>query len=350
MLPSKTPVLPSGMMTRVLWRRRVTGWRLALVLAIAVSSAPVGGADRVVVAALPFVSSAPVFIAHSRGFYADEGLDVELRFFHAAQPVALAVAARDADFGVTGLTAGFFNLVARGAVKIVAGQARVQQGYQFVAYLASPDAHAAGLRTPADLAGRRVGITQMGSTFHYMVGQAADHYGFPLERVRLVPLESVASTIAALRGGSIDAILLPSHLARPLADAGSARIIGWASEVEGWQLGALFASTRTVEDRPDVARRFLAAYRRGAAVYHETFLARGGGAETEAAADALAGELSEFVPSTVAQIRLATPFIPADGGLDLAAVHRHVKWFQTRGLVDRQLQPDALFASLSGSR
>ena len=79
--------------------------RIAILLVALGGSAPAGGAEKaavekVGVAVLPFVSSAPVFIAQSRGFFAAEGLEVDLRFFQAAQPVALAVASGDLEFGV----------------------------------------------------------------------------------------------------------------------------------------------------------------------------------------------------------------------------------------------------------
>ena len=218
---------------------------------------------------LPLVSSAPVFIAQSRGFFAAEGLEIELRFFQAAQPVALAVASGDVEFGVTGLTAGFYNLAGRGALAIIAGQARVEPGDEFIAYVAGAKAWQAGLRTLDALPGHAVGITQTGSTFHYMVGRLADKRGFALEKVRLVTLETVPNVIAALRGGRIDAALLPGHLARPLVDEGIAKLLGWAGDETPWQLGAVFTTPRALERRGPTVERFLRAYRRGAAVYDD---------------------------------------------------------------------------------
>src|SRR5690606_17565723 len=55
--------------------------------------------EEITVAALTFVSSAPLFIAKERGYYDEEGLDVTFEFFRAAQPVAVAIASGDADFG-----------------------------------------------------------------------------------------------------------------------------------------------------------------------------------------------------------------------------------------------------------
>jgi len=311
------------------------------------------GAEAVSVAALPFVSSAPIFIAQSRGFFAAEGLEIELRFFQAAQPVALAVASGDLDVGVTGLTAGFYNLAGRGALKIIAGQARVEPGDQFMAYVAGTKAWQGGLRALDDLPGRSIGITQVGSTFHYMVGRLAEKRGFPLERVKLVPLESVPNVIAALRGGRIDAALLPGPLAQPLIDDGAARILGWAGDETPWQLGAVFTSPRTLERRGPVVEAFLRAYRRGAAVYDDVLRAgrtgdadRAGAPDANAlgAARALAEELRRFIPSSVEEILAGAPAIDRDGRLETADVREQVAWFQRRGLVDRSVVVDDLLA------
>ncbi|MGC2025223.1 MAG: ABC transporter substrate-binding protein, partial [Bradyrhizobium sp.] len=53
------------------------------------------------VGVLRLSSSAPVFIAQDKGYFRDAGLDVELKFFDAAQPIAVATTSGDIDFGVT---------------------------------------------------------------------------------------------------------------------------------------------------------------------------------------------------------------------------------------------------------
>ena len=86
---------------------------LRAVCVVAAIGAPFGtalAAETVTVAALRFVSSGPIFIAKEKGYFAAEGLEVTLKFFDAAQPVAVAIASGDADFGATGFTAGLFNI------------------------------------------------------------------------------------------------------------------------------------------------------------------------------------------------------------------------------------------------
>ena len=53
-----------------------------------------------------------------------------MKDFQAAAQVPLAVVSGDADLGVTAFTAGFFNLAAKGGLKVVAAQSAERPGYQ----------------------------------------------------------------------------------------------------------------------------------------------------------------------------------------------------------------------------
>ena len=121
---------------------------------------------RARVGVLRLSSSAPVFIAQDKGYFRDAGLDVELKFFDAAQPIAVATTSGDVDFGVTAFTAGLFNLAGKGTLKVIGGMSREKAGYPLIGYFASNNAYAAGLKMPKDLAGKRVAVTQIGSSFH----------------------------------------------------------------------------------------------------------------------------------------------------------------------------------------
>src|SRR6202011_4733732 len=68
------------------------------------------------VGVLRLSSSAPVFIAQDKGYFKDAGLDVELKFFDAAQPIAVAPASGDIYFGVTAMSAGLYNLAGKGVL------------------------------------------------------------------------------------------------------------------------------------------------------------------------------------------------------------------------------------------
>ena len=110
---------------------------------------PAGAKEKVTIAALTFISSSPLFIAQEKGYYAEEGLDVEFKFFRAAQPVAVAIVSGDADFGVTAFTGGFFNLAGKGGLKVIGAQFREKEGFDGSAILVSNKAYAAGFDSRA---------------------------------------------------------------------------------------------------------------------------------------------------------------------------------------------------------
>src|ERR1700722_17381714 len=154
--------------------------RFALLVLLALAASQAAPADELLkteVGVLRLSSSAPVFIAQDKGCFREAGLDVGLKFFDAAQPAAVAVTSGDIDFGVTAFTAGLYNLAGKGTLKVIGGMSREKAGYPLIGYFASNNAYASGLKTPRDLAGKRIAVTQIGSSFHYSLGLLADKYG-----------------------------------------------------------------------------------------------------------------------------------------------------------------------------
>lgn len=298
-------------------------------------------AEKIKIAALTLVSSAPLFIAQERGYYAAEGLDAELVFFRAAQPVAVAVASGDADFGVTAFTAGFFNLAGQGALKVIGAQSREEPGFDFSAYLASNAAFAAGLTAPEQLPGKSLAVTQHGSSFHIMAGLLARKLGVPLGSIRLVPLETLANMQAALKSGQVDAAILPGHIATRLDKAGEAKLIGWVQARTPYALGGLFTSTRNVEQRRGVVEAFVRAYQRGASDYHRVMNKRDaqGRRVFEADAEPVIAIIAKYTKATPEAIEAGAPFIDPMGRLDLGNVFEQVALLKEEKLVDPGIDP-----------
>src|SRR5437764_11013168 len=167
----------------------MTGFmRLALAAGLMIAAGEIARAEDALkarIGVLRLSSSAPVFIAQDKGYFREAGLGIELKFFDAAQPIAVATTSGDIDFGVTAFTAGLYNLAGKGTLKVIGGMSREKPGYPLIGYFASNNAYAAGLKTPKDLAGKRVAVTQVGSSFHYSLGLLADKYGFTLGEVKV---------------------------------------------------------------------------------------------------------------------------------------------------------------------
>lgn len=316
---------------------------LGLVAAPALLRASAAGAQTKVlkVGVLRLASSGPVFLAQDLGHFKDAGLAVELVFFDAAQPVAVAAAAGSIDIGVTGLTAGLYNLAGKGTVALIAGQSRETKGFPLEAYLATTRAPGAALKTLADIRGRTLGITQIGSSFHYAAGLIADKFGFPIQDVKFLPLQSMGNIGTALQGGRVDAAILPATSAQSLIDGGGARLIGWGSDEVSWQVGGTFVSRRT-SATPDTLAAFLAAYRKGCAAHHDTLDAAV--ADNVVRLDEKTKPLIEIIAKHCGQpierITRGLPYVDRDGRLDTKDVARQIAWYQARGFTDVGVELD----------
>src|ERR1700732_392042 len=170
--------------------------RLMFAGLLAIAASGLARADelqKAKVGVLRLSSSAPVFIAQDKGYFREAGLDIELKFFDAAQPIAVATTSGDVDFGITAFTAGLYNLAGKGTLKVIGGMSREKAGYPLIRYFASNNAYAADLKTPKDLAGKRIAVTQTGSSFHYSLGLLADKYGLKLSEMKVLPLQSLSN-------------------------------------------------------------------------------------------------------------------------------------------------------------
>ncbi|MFQ3456059.1 ABC transporter substrate-binding protein [Bradyrhizobium sp. UFLA01-814] len=325
------------------------GWaRLALAGLLLWAASGIARADDLLkakIGVLRLSSSAPVFIAQDKGYFRDAGLDVELKFFDAAQPIAVATASGDVDFGITAVTAGLYNLAGKGTLKVIGGMSREKAGYPLIGYFASNNAYAAGLKTPKDLAGKRVAVTQVGSSFHYSLGLLADKYGFKLSDVKVVPLQSLSNAAAALKGETVDAALLPVSTARTLMDSNGAKLLGWVGDETPWQLGAIFASPKALTNAPLVTR-LLTALTRADHEYHDVILTaiKDGVAPINDKTRPLLEIIAKYTNLPVAQVVGNCAYIDPDGKLDVKNLDNQIKWLQGQGFVDKGFDANAIIA------
>ncbi len=91
---------------------------------------------------------------------------------------------------------GLYNLAGKGVLKVIGGMSREKAGYPLIGYFASNNAYAAGLKTPKDLAGKRVAVTQVGSQLSLFAGPARRQI-----RLQAVGREDHPAAIAVERRG-----------------------------------------------------------------------------------------------------------------------------------------------------
>jgi len=228
---------------------------------------------------------------------------------------------------------------------VIGGMSREKAGYPLIGYFASNNAYAAGLKTPRNLAGKRIAVTQVGSSFHYSLGLLADKYGFKLGDVKVLPLQSLSNAAAALKGETVDAALLPISTARKLIDDGGAKLLGWVGDETPWQVGAVFASPKTLTNKPLVTK-LLAALDRADREYHDVILTAvaDGKVPINAQTRPLLEIIAKYTNLPIEQVVGNCAYIDPDGKLDVKNVANQIEWLQAQGFVDKGFSADAILA------
>jgi NitT/TauT family transport system substrate-binding protein len=275
----------------------------------------------------------PLYIANDKGYYAAEGLTPDYVFFEAGEPIAVAVASGAVDFGVAGLTGGFYSLAGQGALKIIAGQTHEVPGFPANTVAASKKAYDAGLKSVKDLPGHSVAITQIGSAFHYDLGLLADKYKFDLKSIRLMPLQTNPNAVAAVVGNSADAVVTIAPWVRPAMNKGDAKLLAYIGDESPWQLAVAFTGTKTANDQPDKVQRFVRALRRATHDYHDAFTGPDGKRADQASAPELLAILAKHTGQTAEVLDQGLGYMDAEARLDVPDVLKQVAWYRAQGMV-----------------
>ncbi|MEK9721941.1 MAG: ABC transporter substrate-binding protein, partial [Rhodospirillaceae bacterium] len=326
-------------------RRRWLG-AAAGALGLAVLSTGAAAADKINVGALRFTSHAASFVAYERGYFKDAGLDVEFKFFQAAQPMAVAIASGDVDFGVTAISGGLINLAQKGAIRVIGGALQEEKGIDGQMVLVSKKAYDEGVTSVAKLKGRSFGITQPGSSFHYMASKMAQAEGFSAKDIRFVPLQKVGAIIGALKSGQIDAWAIVPHIAKGLAKAPNIMSIGQVGDyIPNYQVTTVFTSEKNATGKRDLVKRFLAAFSRGAADFNAALVDKTAG---DKAAEDMVKLVHKYVytdrpyEKAAGPIRAGSMRINANAKLNLSNINDQLLWFQAEGLVPKTMTIDLL--------
>ena len=289
---------------------------------------------KIKVGALRFTSHAASFVAFERGYFADAGLDVEFKFFQAAQPMAVAIASKDIDYAVTAISGGLVSLANKGAIKVIGGALSEEKGIDGQKILASNAAFDAGLTAPGMLDGKTWGVTQTGSSFHYMGSKISAAEGASL---KYKPLQKVGAIIGALKSGQIDSWSIVPHIAKALGGGGAVKIIGDVADyIPDYQVTTVFTSADNAANERSKTEAFIKAFSAGAADFNAALVDKTAGAE---AAEEMVKLIHKYVYTSrpyekaAPSIRNGAMRINQGAALNTGSVKDQLDWFLSEGLV-----------------
>lgn len=298
---------------------------------------------KIKIGALRFTSHSASFIALERGYFSDAGLDVEIKFFQAAQPMAVAIASGDIDYAITAISGGLISLAQKDAIRVIGGALSEEAGIDGQKILVSDAAYQAGVTSPAELDGKSFGMSTAGSSFHYMGAKIAAKEGIQMS---FKPLQKVGAIIGALKSGQIDAWSIVPHIAKPLAGSGAVHIIGNVSDyLPDYQVTTVFTSKKNALEEREMSQAFLAAFSRGVDDYAAAMIEQSGGQE---AMDDMVDLIHKYVYADRERAKAAPSIINGTmrlnkgAALNMASVQDQLTWFQSEDLVDSNITIDQL--------
>jgi NitT/TauT family transport system substrate-binding protein len=229
---------------------------MALALSICTLVTPTSsilGADKVKFA-LPGNSMGylPLFVAVHRGFFKDEGIDIELpRLIPAMAQNALM----SGDVHYHGLADSGLRLAARGAPIKAIFYGADRPMYYLVAQKE--------IRSVAELKGKRVGVSQFGGTSDLSARLALKHFGVEPERDALIiQIGSEGTRMAALRAGSVAAIIVPVPAVVLLRRDGFNEI-SFVGDVVEFASNGYTTTDQRIKENPQEVKKILRAMYRG---------------------------------------------------------------------------------------
>jgi NitT/TauT family transport system substrate-binding protein len=296
--------------------------------AMLVAAVAARAAEHVRICSVRSFGGGPSMVAIDKGFFAAQGLDAEIVLFDSAQPIAVAVASGDCDFGAAGMTAAFFNFAGQGTLKIIGAGTWEHQGFQSIGIIVSNQAYAAGLKSFKDMAGHTVGITQLGTPLQYYFLQVAAKYHVPETGLRFLPLQSNGVVASAIAGGQSD---LGVQTAAPIAaivEKNDAKLLGWtADELPPRQGEAVFTATKTANDRPTVVKAYLAGLRAGEGYFHDALVGADGKRRDAATVPEVVAIVAKYLQQPEPVIRRNLPYFDPQSRVAPDDIDALIGWY-----------------------
>ena len=222
---------------------------LALALSVAQGHAQQLQTLRVGKAVPEAFTFTPLDIGMRKGFFKQNGLDIQEIAFAGDAKMQQAMAADSIDIGIGSGPALAF--IVKGAP--VKGVAEMAGPPLLLAIVVRPD----GPKTAADLKGKKVSVSTAGSLTYWLVSETSRRQGWGPNGIQIEPMGAMTGQIAALRRGDIDGTIMDIANALDLEKKGEGRILVRFNYLQDFITHVIFATDKLIAARPDSIRGFL---------------------------------------------------------------------------------------------
>jgi ABC-type nitrate/sulfonate/bicarbonate transport system substrate-binding protein len=272
---------------------------------------------------------AGLYVGKEKGYFAEEGLEVETVRFPSLEPQIAPLGTNEIDVGQGGFVPGLFNAVARGIPLRMVATAAVHAPGRSQLIVARRDLLDSGqLNDYAGLRGRTISRPSSFSIATLTIDKALKLGGLRDDDVEWVTL-GFPDAVAALTNKGIDLGYLSEPFATSSIEQGIAGKWKEMSELVPNHPASIWVyAPRLTQEQPDAGRRFMAALLRGVREYEDAFAKNQGRAEMVATLIRNTGIKDPALYDRMTIVRL-----PPSGETNVQALQEDIDWLVEKGAV-----------------
>src|SRR3979490_2861969 len=232
-------------------RRGVVAGMLAALVALSGSAAFALDKVRLGKAVPNSVAFGATEVGIEAKIFAKESIEAEVTCFRGDAQMQQALAAGSLDVGLgSGPGLGFR---AKGAPAIgVAAMYGPPINLALVLPFDTP------IKTVADLKGKRIGVTTLGSLTDWLVRELSRQQGWGSDGIKILELGQIQARLARIQRGELDGMVIESATGYEFDEAGKARNFLLFGEIaKDFYTHVIFATDDMIDKRADLLRRFL---------------------------------------------------------------------------------------------
>jgi NitT/TauT family transport system substrate-binding protein len=227
---------------------------LILAACHAMAAMPSHGQDR-----LPTVRTAysalsagigTLWLTQEEGYFKKYGLNSHLIYIRGGTTAVQALLAGEIEFGHLS-PAPMMTAWAQGADFVWIGTTTHQMVFTLMAN--------SSLARGADLKGKKIGITRLGSASELAVRAALEQFGLSARDVTMISLGGIPEILAGMRAGAINAGILSPPTSTAARDLGYKPLLHIPDLGREFTFSGIAARRSFVQSQPEVARGYMAA-------------------------------------------------------------------------------------------
>jgi NitT/TauT family transport system substrate-binding protein len=201
-----------------------------------------------------WINVLPVYYGEYKGFFQENGVKIDVKYFHGGPELAKAVKNGEAQIGNIGFPP-FLKAFEDGLPAKIIGSSSIQRLDTFL--VSTPE-----IQKMADLKGKRIGVLSVGSCDSYFIRYMFERESLRLGDVELIALQDSYGNLDVIRTKKVDA----TFLVEPMVTIGeNSRVVHVLARVGDYfpryQWCVLFGGEDMLRKNRDLVKRVLQAYR-----------------------------------------------------------------------------------------